>query len=219
MNRTLFWPVLAIGVALVVLPFAMSLPGKSSAGQRMIDDFNPIMQPDDVETTVDYYNEVFTPLRPVAKAISAETVAKFESYGKGIGGVQAESERLFPALAQASGQTSQQMQEFLGREFPATAQLFQALPQMSRDFGDLIGLMGQNVAIFERVPSGLDHYKPLVDTMEANVGNYQKIDSLPDFRLFTWFFVAPGILLVLIGGWGLLSARRMEAAPLARPAA
>lgn len=219
MNRALFWPVLAIGAALVVLPFVLSLPDRSSAGQQMIDDFRPIMQPDSVETTVDYYDNVFALLRPVANAISAETVGTFEGYGKGIGAVQAESPRLFPALAQASGQTPQQMQQFLGKEFPATAQLFQALPQMSKDFGNLIGLMSQNVATFERVPPGLDHYKPLVDTMEANVTNYEKIDALPNFRLFTWFFVIPGILLVLLGGWGLISGRREASTPVARPVA
>jgi hypothetical protein len=57
--------------------------------------------------------------------------------------------------------------------------------------------------VFANVPPGLDHYKPLVDTMQANVQNYDQISSLPDFRLFTWFFVIPGVLLVLIAAWGL----------------
>jgi hypothetical protein len=39
------------------------------------------------------------------------------------------------------------------------------------------------------------------------------VNSLPSFRLFTWFFVVPGILLVLLSGYGLwhehaLSVRR-----------
>ena len=64
--------------------------------------------------------------------------------------------------------------------------------------------MEQNTAIFAAVPAGLAHYKPLVDTMQANVDNYKQVNSLPSFRLFTWFFVVPGALLVLLAGWGLL---------------
>jgi hypothetical protein len=211
------WPVLVIGIALIVMPFAMSLPGKSSAGQRMIDDFHPIMQPANVNTTADYYDNVFTKLRPVALAISPQTVAKFAAYGEGIGAVQAESANLAPALAQAMQTTPEQVQQFLGSQFPATAQLFASLPQMAEDFGNLITLMEQNVPVFERVPPGLDHYKPLVDTMQANVTNYEKINSLPDFRLFTWFFVIPGILLVVISVWGLVAGRREAAATPSAP--
>jgi hypothetical protein len=210
--RLLFWPVLVIGVALIVMPFAISLPSKASAGQRMIDDFHPIMQPASVKLTVDYYDNVFTKLRPVAQAISPQTVATFTAYGKGIGAVQTESTKLVPALAQAMHTTPTQVQAFLGQQFPATAQLFSSLPQMAQDFGTLIALMQQNVPVFKRVPPGLDHYKPLVETMNANVGNYKKIDSLPNFKLFTWFFVIPGILLVLLSGWGLLAGRRSGAA-------
>lgn len=206
--RWLFWPVLAIGIALIVLPFAISLPSKASAGQRMIDDFHPIMQPASVNSTVDYYDNVFTKLRPVAQAINEQTVAKFSAYGKGIGTVESESTKLVPALAQAMNTTPAQVQQFLGSQFPATAQLFASLPQMSQDFGTLITLMQQNVPVFKRVPAGLDHYKPLVDTMKTNVTNYEKIDSLPNFRLFTWFFVTPGILLVLSAGLGLVAGRR-----------
>ena len=49
-NRKLlfFWPVLIIGIALIVMPFAMSMPSKAGAGQDMLDNFRPIMQPDNV---------------------------------------------------------------------------------------------------------------------------------------------------------------------------
>lgn len=39
--------------------------------------------------------------------------------------------------------------------------------------------------------------------MQANVTNYQQIDSLPNFRLFTWFFEIPGITLVIFSLLGL----------------
>jgi hypothetical protein len=63
--------------------------------------------------------------------------------------------------------------------------------------------MQQNVGIFSRVPAGLAHYKPLVRTMQGNVDNYKQVNSLPDFRLFSVFFVVPGVLLVLLAGYGL----------------
>ncbi|MGZ4701907.1 MAG: hypothetical protein ACXV98_11900, partial [Ilumatobacteraceae bacterium] len=47
------------------------------------------------------------------------------------------------------------------------------------------------------------HYEPLVTTMQANVDNYNSVDSLPNFRLFTWFFVIPGLLMFGLSGWGL----------------
>ena len=178
MSARLWWPVLAIGIALVVLPLAIGLPSKASHGQSMIDEFNPIMQPANVETTVDYYNETFVPLRPVAE-----------------GGIAAgaEAPELIGALAQQLGMSPAQVQQFLGAEFPATAQLLGNLPKLE--------------PVFEGVPPGLDHYQPLVNTMDNNVTNYEKIDSLPNFRLFMWFFIAPGLLLVLLSGRALLAAR------------
>ena len=54
------------------------------------------------------------------------------------------------------------------------------------------------------MPAGLVNYKPLVTIMQANVDNYTQVNSLPSFRLFAWFFVIPGLLLVLFSGWGLV---------------
>jgi hypothetical protein len=170
-KRFFFWPVLVIGIALIVMPFAMSMPSKAGAGQDMLDNFRPIMQPANVTKTADYYNKTFVNLRPIAEAGPQ---------------LAAEAPKLIAALAQQLNMSPEQVQQLLGTQFPAMAGLLGGLPQL--------------VPVFANVPPGLDHYKPLVDVMQANVTNYQKVDSLPSFRLFTWFFVIPGILLVLLAG-------------------
>ena len=207
MNRKVLWAVLVIGLALAIAPFALSLPGKASAGQRMLNGFQPIMQPDSVATTADYYDDVFTKLRPVALAFNAQTVERFNGYQQGLAGLEQEAPKLVPTLAQQLGMSPQQVQRFLGEQFPAMAQLFQGLPRMGTDFSSMVGLMEENVAVFEQVPPGLDHYRPLVTTMQANVDNYRQVNSLPDFRLFSVFFVVPGVLLILLAGFGLYTGR------------
>jgi len=179
MNRKLFWAVLGIGVALVVTPFALSLPTKAAAGERMMTGFQPIMQPDQVAKTATYYNDVFVPLGNVTPMMSAQNLAKFQGYLNGFGAMQAQVD-------------------------PAVLPMLQ---QMGRDFGGLLGTMQQNVGIFSQVPAGLAHYQPLVTTMQANVENYEQVNSLPDFRLFTVFFVLPGVLLTGIAVFGLFGDR------------
>ncbi len=189
MSRKVLWPILVIGVVLIVMPFAISLPSRASAGQTMIDNFKPIMQPASVAKTVNYYNNTFVPLRGVA-----------------IGGVQAakETPALIAGLAKQLHMTPAQVQQFLGTNFPAMAKLLASFPQL--------------VPIFTNVPGGLDHYLPLVHTMQTNVHNYDEISSLPNFNLFTWFFVVPGVLLVLLAGWPLVAERRGRMAAVPAPA-
>ncbi len=43
--------------------------------------------------------------------------------------------------------------------------------------------------------------------MQAEQENYDKVASLPDFRLFTWFFVIPGLVLVALALTGLFVGR------------
>jgi hypothetical protein len=204
MNRKLLWAVLGIGLALVVAPLAMSLPSKANAGERMLNGFQPIMQPDQVRTTVDYYNQVFVPLGRVTTMMSAQNLARFQTYLKGFGGMQADAAKLVPMLAQALQMTPAQVQALMSRQLPALSGMLRNLPQMQRDFGGLLGTMQQNVGVFGQVPAGLDHYKPLVTTMQANVDNYQQVNSLPSFRLFAWFFIVPGALLIVLAGYGLV---------------
>jgi hypothetical protein len=206
MNRKVLWGVLAIGLALVIAPLALGLPGKAAAGQRMMTGFEPIMQPDRVATTARYYDYVFVPLGTVTPMMSAQNLAKFQAYLKGFGGMQTDAAKLVPLLAQAMHMTPAQVQELMGTQLPSMAAMLQNLPAMQRDFDGLLGTMQQNVGIFSQVPAGLAHYEPLVTTMQANVDNYEQVNSLPDFRLFTVFFVVPGVLLILIATYGLFGA-------------
>lgn len=213
MNRKLLWAVLVIGLALVIAPFALSLPGKSAAGQRMLNNFHPIMQPDQVQATANYYDHVFVPLGRVTPLMSAQNLAKFQTYLKGFSGMQTDAAKLVPMLAQALHMTPAQVQTLMATQLPSMSSMLQNLPAMQRDFGSLLGTMQQNVGIFSQVPAGLAHYKPLVRTMQGNVDNYRQVNSLPDFRLFTVFFVVPGALLILLAGYGLFGnpfARRLS---------
>ncbi|MGZ4419086.1 MAG: hypothetical protein ACXVRV_13060 [Gaiellaceae bacterium] len=99
--------------------------------------------------------------------------------------------------------TPAEVQQMMNTQLPSMTAMLQNLPAMQRDFGGLLGTMQQNVGIFSQVPAGLKHYQPLVATMQANVDNYKQVNSLPDFRLFTVFFVVPGALLILLAGIGL----------------
>lgn len=50
-------------------------------------------------------------------------------------------------------------------------------------------------------------FAPMIGVMSDNVENFEAVDALPDFPLFPWFFVIPGLLLV-----GLAFAARPPAA-------
>jgi hypothetical protein len=203
MTRKVLWAVLVIGALLIVLPFAFQMPSRTAAGARMMNSFQPIMQPNQVQKTAYYYDNVFTPLGKVAPAINAQTVAKFDHYLKGFGGMQTDAQKLVPALAQAMHMTPAQVQAYMGKQFPTMSAMLANMPQMQKDFGGFIGMMRANTGIFGQVNAGLAHYKPLVTTMQANVNDFQSVNSLPSFRLFTWFFLIPGLLLFLLAGFGL----------------
>ena len=46
---------------------------------------------------------------------------------------------------------------------------------------------------------------PMIAAMSNNINDYQAIASLPSFRLFPWFFLLPGVLVIVIA---LLGDRR-----------
>jgi hypothetical protein len=208
LRRIVFAVLIVIGVALIAAPLSMSMFNRSSNGEKMVNSFRPIMQPAHVATTADYYNNVFTKLRPIALMMNTQTLAKFDAYVAGMSGMQADAQKLVPALAQGLHMTPAQVQTMLATQFPSMAKMLQALPQMNRDFTGLLGVMKQNVKVFKRVAPGLDFYKSLVTTMQGNVGNYASVDAMPRMSLFPWFFIIPGILVLLTSGFGLLAGWR-----------
>ena len=64
-----------------------------------------------------------------------------------------------------------------GTDLPATRAFDQAWPGIVGNMGDML------------------------DTMEANLDEYEGVAALPPFPLFPWFFVAPGVLLVVAAAW------------------
>ena len=212
MIRKTMWAVLAVGVALIVAPFAMGLPDKADGGQQMIDAFAPIMDEQNVQTTADYYYNVFVPLGEVAPAMSQENIDQFNGYLAGFAAVGVDAENMVPALSEAMGMPEADVQAFMAAQFVGITTMLQELPEMEAAFGGLLGLMQANVTIFEQVPAGLDHYEPLVTTMQEQRVNYDKVSSLPDFTLFTWFFVVPGVLLVGLALTGLFVGRERDRA-------
>jgi hypothetical protein len=178
-TRVSLWTTMAIAAVLIAIPFAIGLPGRAGAGQMMLDDLQPVMQPASVDTTARYFERTFVPLSPVAA-----------------GALQAagETPKLIGALAGPLHMTPAQVQRFLATRFPATAGLLDGLPHLE--------------PVFANVRPGLEHYEPLVTAVRANVGNYARVSGLPDLRLFTWALVVPGVLLALLAGTALLSTRR-----------
>ena len=207
MAHKLMWAVLLGGVMLIAAPFAIGFPDKADGGQNMIDAFGPIMDQDNVDITATCYHEVFVPLGDVVVAMTQESIDKFNGYLAGFTALGVDAENIVPALAAAMQMPEENVQAFMGEQFPAMAGMLQILPAMQTDFAALLGLMGDNVVIFEQVPAGLDHYEPLVTTMQTEVSNYDKVASLPDFQMFTWFFVIPGLILVGLAVTALLLDR------------
>jgi len=46
----------------------------------------------------------------------------------------------------------------------------------------------------------------MIDTIQHNLGNYEAVAALPSFTLFPWFFVVPGVLILVLVGVGLARA-------------
>lgn len=58
----------------------------------------------------------------------------------------------------------------------------------------------QNVSDFStQWPRISNDMAPMIGAMGDNVSNYLGVDALPPFDLFPWFFVAPGVLLIVLG--------------------
>ncbi len=203
MQRGSAMALLAIGVLMVIMPFAFGMFGRAPDGGAMIDDFRPIMQPASVEKTLDYY-KMFQGLGAAFGPIMTEqNVAKFEQYMKGFEAMGKELPAMFAALGKQLNMSPKELQAFIGKGFPAVGQGLGGLPGVLKDFKPVVATMSNVVGPFQGVEPALIHYGDLTRRMDRNVANYAAADKLPPFKLFPWFFLLPGILISVLS-FGLL---------------
>ncbi len=115
---------IALGAALVAVPFALSLPSKASDADQM----NANLQP------------VYTPAL-ITQAGGAVTTV-------GTMGTEM-SDTMLPALADTLGMTAPELQTFLGDNFPATAAALQTMPASMERFQGLVRTFDTNLANYD----------------------------------------------------------------------
>ena len=152
---------IVMGAMLVVVPFALSLPTKAADADQM----NANLQP------------VYT-----AELIGQATVAL-----KTVGAMGTEmSDTMLPALAEKLGMTTEeQLQAFLGENFPATA------------------------AALQNMPASMERFQGLVGTFEANLDNYDTMKSV-SFAPIIWTVIVGGAVMLVMGIWAFVVGRRPE---------
>jgi hypothetical protein len=123
--------VLAIGVIVLVVLFNTSLFGVGSAFEELTDEFRPLMTDE-------------------AISAAAGDVA-------GLGDVAEEFETdLAPAVASALGMSPDELDTFLGTNFPAVAAGVEALPNIVSELSGVVGLLGEqqdNFASADQIPT------------------------------------------------------------------
>lgn len=188
---------LVIGLALVIIPFVIGVPGKASAGASMMDDFDPIMQPQSVQVTKDYLEKFHIMRDDFVPAITPESVERFQGYLQTMDAMYGGFQALLPALASQLGMTPEEFQAYLGQEAPGVAQGLQAFPAMGQDFQGVVGMMDKDVDIVQNMPKYLAHYDDLVARMDSNVANFDKANGLP-MGLMPWMLVGLGAIIAIL---------------------
>ena len=138
------WALVALGLGLVVAPFAFQMFDRGPKGAEMMSAFKTIETRKKVETIQGY----------------------FATIAVGQGSLRLD---VVPAL-QRTGLSKQE----IGRRFPDVQRLNEGWIPILNDM------------------------TPMIGAMSDNVDNYDAIKSLPSFKLFPWFFLAPGLLIIAL---------------------
>lgn len=147
------WAILAVvlGAGLVIVTFALSLPQKAADADELNENLTPI-----------YTQELIDGATASLAVIGAM-------------GQQMQAEML-PDLAAQLGMSQEQLNAFLGENFPATAAAMQSMPAALERFGGF-------VAVFA-----------------TNLDNYMTIQPVA-FVPIIWALVIGGAIMVLMGGY------------------
>jgi len=143
-----------LGGLLIIVPLILNLPQKAADADELNANLEPI-----------YTAEL------VAGAEQAlGTVAAM--------GTQMQNEML-PALAQQMGMSQDELNQFLGANYPATAGALQTLPE------------------------ALGRFTVFVETFANNLDNYETLKDVK-FVPIIWTIILGGVVVVLAGGFGLI---------------
>lgn len=149
---------IVMGVLLLVAPIALSLPAKAADADQLNANLKPV-----------YTQELVT------NAAGALTT---------IGAMGNEMQTaMLPALATQLKMTPDQLQSFLGSNFPATAQALQTMP------------------------ASMERFNGLVKVFDENLANYNTLKPVGLERLIQTLMLA-GALVALLGGLTTLKRRR-----------
>jgi len=151
------WAIIAVvvGSGLVLATFALSLPQKASDADQLNENLTPI-----------YTEEL------IAGATQSLTVV-------GAMGQQMQTEML-PDLAAQLGMSQDELNTFLGENFPATAAAMQTMPET------------------------LERFEAFVAVFAANLDNYMTIQPVA-FVPIVWAMIIGGALMLLAGGYCLVT--------------
>ena len=149
---------LVVGLLLLVLPFALSLPSKAADADQLNANLKPVY-------TQALVNNATGALGTIG-AMGTEMKTK-----------------MLPALATQLKMSPEQLQTFLGSNFPATAQALQTMP------------------------ASMERFNGLVKVFDTNLGNYETLKPVGLERLIVILMIAGGLVGTL-GALTVVTGRR-----------
>lgn len=147
------WPIVAVvlGAGLVIVTFALNLPQKAADADQLNENLTPI-----------YTQELIDGAQGSLGVIAAM-------------GDEMQN-KMLPDLAAALGMSSDELNAFMGENFPATA------------------------AAMQTMPDSLERFEGFVGIFAMNLDNYETIQPV-SFTPIIWMMVIGGILILLAGGY------------------
>jgi hypothetical protein len=146
--------VTVVGAALIAVPLILSMPHKASYADTLNDNLKPV-----------YSQQLITQANSSVTTLSAMGTEM--------------QQKMLPDLATQLNMTPEQLNTFMGQNFPATSAALAGLPQ------------------------SLGRFQNLVTTFDGRLSDYNTLKPV-SFVPIVWFMIGGGAALFLLGGAGVL---------------
>lgn len=150
------WAIVAVvlGAGLVIVTFALNLPQKAADADELNENLTPIY----TQELIDGASASLTVVTAMGQQMQAE---------------------MLPDLAAQLGMSQDELNAFMGQNFPATAAAMQTMPETLQRFEGFVGVFAMNL------------------------DNYETIQPV-SFTPIIWAMIIGGIIIILMGGWALI---------------